>query len=130
MPDVKVIPQKLKRKRVTRVAAYTRVSTPKAEMIASLSAQVDYYSNLINSNPDWEMCGIYVDEAKTGTKDTRENFRRLISDCRKGMIDLVITKSVSRYSNRTARGGSALKRPEHHCAAPDRNSRPCPCRAA
>ena len=101
MPDVKMIPQKLKRKRVTRVAAYTRVSTPKAEMIASLSAQVDYYSKLINSNPDWEMCGIYIDEAKTGTKDTREKFRRLISDCRKGLIDLVITKSVSRFARNT-----------------------------
>ena len=101
MPDVKMIPQKLKRKRVTRVAAYTRVSTPKAEMIASLSAQVDYYSKLINSNPDWEMRGIYVDEAKTGTKDTREKFRRLISDCRKGLIDLVITKSVSRFARNT-----------------------------
>ena len=69
MPNVKVIPQKLKRKKATRVAAYTRVSSPKAEMIASLSAQVDYYNNLITANPDWELCGIYVDEAKTGTKD-------------------------------------------------------------
>lgn len=101
MPDVKVIPQRLQRKRATRVAAYTRVSSPKTEMIASLSAQVDYYSDLINSNPDWEMCGIYVDEAKTGTKDTRENFRRLVSDCRKGLIDLVITKSVSRFARNT-----------------------------
>ena len=81
MPDVKMIPQKLKRKRVTRVAAYTRVSTPKAEMIASLSAQVDYYSKLINSNPDWEMCGIYIDEAKTGTKDTREKFSVIPLTC-------------------------------------------------
>ena len=64
MPNVKVIPQKLKRKKATRVAAYTRVSSPKAEMIASLSAQVDYYNNLITANPDWELCGIYVDEAK------------------------------------------------------------------
>ena len=86
MPNVKVIPQKLKRKKATRVAAYTRVSSPKAEMIASLSAQVDYYNNLITANPDWELCGIYVDEAKTGTKDTRENFRRLIDDCRQGLM--------------------------------------------
>ena len=50
MPNVKVIPQKLKRKKATRVAAYTRVSSPKAEMIASLSAQVDYYNNLITAN--------------------------------------------------------------------------------
>ena len=101
MPNVKVIPQKLKRKKATRVAAYTRVSSPKAEMIASLSAQVDYYNNLITANPDWELCGIYVDEAKTGTKDTRENFRRLIDDCRQGLIDLVITKSVSRFARNT-----------------------------
>ncbi|MEE0875213.1 MAG: recombinase family protein [Ruminococcus sp.] len=101
MPNVKVIPQKLKRKKATRVAAYTRVSSPKAEMIASLSAQVDYYNNLITANPDWELCGIYVDEAKTGTKDTRGNFRRLIDDCRQGLIDLVITKSVSRFARNT-----------------------------
>ena len=101
MPNVKVIPQKLKRKKATRVAAYTRVSSPKAEMIASLSAQVDYYNNLITANPDWELCGIYVDEAKTATKDTRENFRRLIDDCRQGLIDLVITKSVSRFARNT-----------------------------
>lgn len=101
MPNVKVIPQKLKRKKTTRVAAYTRVSSPKAGMIASLSAQVDYYNNLITANPDWELCGIYVDEAKTGTKDTREHFRRLIDDCRQGLIDLVITKSVSRFARNT-----------------------------
>ena len=101
MPNVKVIPQKLKRKKAVRVVAYARVSCPKNQMIASLSAQVDYYNNLITANPDWELCGIYVDEAKTGTKDTRENFRRLIDDCRQGLIDLVITKSVSRFARNT-----------------------------
>ncbi len=101
MPNVKVIPKKLKRKKAVRVVAYARVSSPKAEMITSLSAQVDYYNNIITANPDWELCGIYVDEAKTGTKDTRENFRRLIDDCRQGLIDLVITKSVSRFARNT-----------------------------
>lgn len=101
MPNVKIIPQKIKRKRALRVVAYARVSCPKNQMIASLAAQVDYYSDLITKNPDWEMCGIYVDEAKTGTKDTRENFRRLVDDCRKGLIDLVITKSVSRFARNT-----------------------------
>ena len=115
MPNVKVIPQKLKRKKATRVAAYTRVSSPKAEMIASLSAQVDYYNNLITANPDWELCGIYVDEAKTGTKDTRENFRRLIDDCRQGLIDLVITKSVSRFARNTVDLLSVCRELREHC---------------
>lgn len=52
MPDVKVIPRKLKRKKAVRVVAYARVSCPKNHMIASLAAQVDYYSDLITKNPD------------------------------------------------------------------------------
>lgn len=99
--DIQVIPQTIKRKKYTRVAAYARVSTPKEMMIVSLSAQVDYYSELIASNPDWKLAGIYIDEAKTGTKGTRENFVRLIEDCEKGLIDCVITKTVSRFARNT-----------------------------
>ncbi len=92
------IPQ-LKRKK--RVAAYARVSSGKDAMLMSLSAQVSYYSDMIQKNPDWEYAGVYSDEAMTGTKDSRENFQKLLSACRNGEIDLVITKSISRFARNT-----------------------------
>ena len=84
-----------------RVAAYARVSSAKDSMHHSLSAQVSYYSNYIQSHPGWEYAGVYSDEAKTGTKDSREGFQRLLSDCRAGNIDIVITKSISRFARNT-----------------------------
>ena len=84
-----------------RVAAYARVSSGKDEMLHSLSAQVSYYSTLIQNHSGWTYAGVYADEAKTGTKDNRENFQRLIADCRGGKIDLIITKSVSRFARNT-----------------------------
>lgn len=86
---------------LTRVAAYARVSSGKDAMLHSLSAQVSYYSNLIQKHPGWQYCGVYADEALTGTKDTRENFQRLLTDCRAGMLDLIITKSISRFARNT-----------------------------
>ena len=83
------------------VAAYCRVSSGKDAMLHSLSAQVSYYTELINSNPKWNYCGIYADEALTGTKDSRENFQTLLADCRKGKINMVITKSISRFARNT-----------------------------
>ena len=84
-----------------RVAAYARVSSGKDAMLHSLSAQVSYYSTLIQANSEWTYCGVYADEAKTGTKDSRENFQRMLTDCRNGKIDLVITKSISRFARNT-----------------------------
>ncbi|AQU05417.1 hypothetical protein B1778_01385 [Dehalococcoides mccartyi] len=84
-----------------RVAAYARVSCGKDEMLHSLAAQVSFYSNLIQSNPEWEYVGVYADEAETGTKDSRPEFQRLIADCRAGCIDLVLTKSISRFARNT-----------------------------
>ena len=101
MSTVQVIPQTIKRKTLIRTAAYARVSMEKETAVRSLSAQVDYYTKYIQSNPDYEMAGIYIDEAKSGTKDTRENFVRLLEDCESGKIDLIITKSVSRFSRNT-----------------------------
>lgn len=83
------------------VAAYARVSSAKDAMRHSLSAQVSHYSNYIQSHPRWNYAGVYADEAKTGTKDSRENFQRLLADCRAGKIDLVITKSISRFARNT-----------------------------
>lgn len=92
-------PPKLEKKK--RVAAYARVSNGKDAMLHSLSAQVSYYSNLIQNHGDWLYAGVYSDEAKTGTKDSRAGFQSLISDCRAGKIDMVITKSISRFARNT-----------------------------
>ncbi len=84
-----------------RVAAYSRVSSGKDAMLHSLSAQVSYFSRYIQSHPDWVYCGVYSDEAFTGTKEQREGFQRLMADCRNGKIDMVITKSISRFARNT-----------------------------
>ena len=70
-------------------------------MLHSLSAQVSYYSSLIQAHNDWEYVGVYADEAITGTKQMRKNFQRLLDDCRDGKIDLIITKSISRFARNT-----------------------------
>ena len=82
-------PPKLERKK--RVAAYARVSSGKDAMLHSLSAQVSYYNDLIQNHGDWLYAGVYSDEAKTGTKDSRSGFQNLVADCRDGKIDMVIT---------------------------------------
>lgn len=86
---------------ILNVAAYARVSSGKDAMLHSLSAQTSYYSELIQSNPMWSYAGVYADEARTGTKDSRAEFQQLISDCRAGYIDMIITKTVSRFARNT-----------------------------
>lgn len=82
-----------------RVAAYVRVSTNGEEQIQSFNSQKQYYQDKIDSNKEWVMVGIYADEGITGTKTTkREQFLKMIDDCMNGLIDIVITKSVSRFS--------------------------------
>ena len=83
-----------------RVAAYARVSSGKDAMLHSLSAQVSYYSDYIQKH-GWEYAGVYADEALTDTKDNRENFQRLLAECRKGTVQMVITKSISRFARNT-----------------------------
>lgn len=87
--------------RATRVAAYARVSSGKDAMLHSLSAQISYYSAMIQSRRGWQYCGVYSDEAKTGTKPNRPGFQQLLTDCRDGKIDLIVTKSISRFSRNT-----------------------------
>ena len=87
--------------RFQRVAAYARVSSGKDEMLHSLAAQVSYFSDYIQQRPGWMFAGIYVDEAMTGTKSSRPEFMRMIGECRTGQIDLVLTKSVSRFARNT-----------------------------
>ncbi len=84
-----------------RVAAYARVSNGKDAMLHSLSAQISYYNNYIGSRGDWELAGIYADEAMTGTKEDRPQFQKMLADCRSGRIDMVITKSLTRLARNT-----------------------------
>lgn len=84
-----------------RVTAYARVSSGKDAMLHSLSAQISYYSDLIQKHSGWEYAGVYADEALTGTKALRPEFQRLLDDCRNGKIDMVITKSISRLARNT-----------------------------
>ena len=72
-----------------KVAAYARVSMETERLNHSLSAQVSYYSNLIQSNPEWEYAGVYADNAVTGTKSSsREEFQRMLEDCEAGEIEI------------------------------------------
>ena len=87
--------------RKTKVAAYARVSDGKDAMLHSLATQINYYKKLIQDNNEWEFIGVYADEAKTGTKDSRAEFQLLLADCRAGKIDLIITKSISRFARNT-----------------------------
>ena len=84
-----------------RVAAYARVSSGMDAMLQSLSSQVSYYSSLIQSHPGWLYAGVCADEARTGTKEARPEFQRLLEDCRAGKIQLIITKSISRFARNT-----------------------------
>lgn len=84
-----------------RVAAYARVSTGKDAMLHSLSSQVSYYSEMIQNHNGWLYCGVFSDEAITGTKEDRPGFQELMAQCRAGSIDLVITKSISRLARNT-----------------------------
>ncbi|MHC1731955.1 MAG: recombinase family protein [Bacteroidales bacterium] len=85
-----------------RVAAYCRVSTSNLEQLSSYEAQKEHYLQTISSNPEWELVDIYADEGISATgKDKRNDFLRLISDCEMMKIDLVITKSISRFARNT-----------------------------
>lgn len=98
---ITIVPKPPKLEQKKRVAAYARVSSGKDAMLQSLSAQISFYSDLIQNHDDWLYVGVYADEAKTGTKESRADFQRLIADCRAGKIDMVITKSISRFARNT-----------------------------
>ena len=87
------------KKRKIRVAAYCRVSTDSKEQETSFDSQVTYYTDLINKNPDWEYVDIYADPAISGTsRKHRTRFNEMLYDCLKGKIDMIITKSMSRFA--------------------------------
>lgn len=85
-----------------RVAAYCRVSTDSEDQLSSYKSQKQYYTDLIKKNKEWVLVDIYADEAITGTQVTkREDFLRMINDCMNGDIDMIITKSISRFARNT-----------------------------
>lgn len=94
-----IVPEESHKK---RVCAYARVSSDSADQLNSFTAQVNYYTKLISENEEWEFVDIYADEGLTGLRtDKREEFLRMIKDCRKGRIDRILTKSISRFSRNT-----------------------------
>ena len=93
-------PKNTKTKR--RVAGYARVSTDSDEQFTSYEAQVNYYTNYIKSNPDWDFVDVYTDEGISGVMTKhRDGFNRMIDDALAGKIDLIVTKSVSRFARNT-----------------------------
>ena len=88
--------------RKLRVAAYCRVSTDSEEQLTSYTSQKEYYTQKIGENPDWEFAGIFADRGITGTSmKKRAEFNRMIAACKRGRIDLILTKSLSRFARNT-----------------------------
>jgi len=109
MATVTKIPAKLNKQKQSikelhkrRVAAYARVSTDHEEQESSFEAQIDYYTHYINNRLDWEFAGMYSDEGITATNTKRRNgFNQMVEDALAGKIDLIITKSISRFARNT-----------------------------
>ncbi len=98
-----------------KVAGYARVSTDHEEQATSYAAQVNYYTNFIKSREDWEFAGLYSDEgiSATNTKH-RDGFNQMIADALAGKIDLIITKSVSRFARNTVDSLSTIRKLKEH----------------
>ena len=96
--------------RKLRVAAYARVSSNSEDQKHSFAAQNAYYSKLITDNPDWELADIYADQGITGTSiDKRDDFLRMMEDCRKGRIDRILVKSSSRFARNAKESLEAVR---------------------
>jgi len=102
VPQVKVIQPIAEQAKKLRVAAYARVSSDSADQLNSFATQVDYYTSYIRAKEEWEFAGMYADEAVSGTTaDKRDDFQRLLADCRAGKIDRILVKSISRFARNT-----------------------------
>ena len=108
--NITVIPPKKKigtqkeesQTRKTRVAAYCRVSTEFEEQESSYETQVAHYTSYISNNPEWEMVEVYADDGISATNTAkRDAFNRMIEDCHAGKIDMILTKSISRFARNT-----------------------------
>ena len=102
MATVRIIPASVDKKEKLRVAAYCRVSSDSADQLHSYAAQLRAYTEYIKNHDDWELVDVYADSGLTGTRmDKREEFQRMIEDCRKGKIDRILVKSISRFARNT-----------------------------
>ena len=87
---------------ILRVAAYCRVSTDSEDQLNSFAAQQTHYNDLIRNHEGWQLAEIYADEGITGTSAAkRDDFQRMLADCRKGRIDKILVKSISRFARNT-----------------------------
>lgn len=107
------IPVSMAKKR--RVAGYARVSTDSDEQFTSYEAQIDYYTEFIRSHADWEFITVYTDEGITGTSTKhREGFKQMVADALAGKIDLIVTKSVSRFARNTVDSLTTIRKLKEH----------------
>ena len=107
------VPAANRRKR--KVAGYARVSTDHEEQLNSYEAQLDYYTAFIQGRSDWEFAGMYSDEGISGTSTKkREGFQSMVEDALAGKIDLIITKSVSRFARNTVDSLSTIRKLKEH----------------
>lgn len=98
-----------------RVAGYARVSTDKDEQFTSYEAQVDYYTQYIQRNPDWEFVKVYTDEGLSGLNTKkRDGFNQMVADALAGKIDLIVTKSVSRFARNTVDSLTTIRKLKEH----------------
>lgn len=98
-------------KAVLCVAAYARVSTDHGDQQSSLAAQTEYYKKLISDRPNWQFVCIYVDNGISGLRtECREGFNHMMSDCLAGTVDLVLTKSISRFARNTVDSVTAIRK--------------------
>lgn len=102
MTQIKIIESSKRLPKLLRVAAYARVSRNKESLLHSFNNQVEHYRTYIKSRKDYIFKGVYADLGISGTKEDRVEFNKLIEKCRKGEIDLIITKSISRFARNTA----------------------------
>ena len=102
MAEVRIIPARDRSRDIIRTAAYVRVSSDSDDQLNSYNAQIKYYTEMLSGSLDAVFVDMYADEGITGTSaDERDDFLRLMKDCRNGRIDRVLTKSVSRFARNT-----------------------------
>lgn len=100
--EANLIDNQKKEKKLKRACAYCRVSTDEEEQLTSYNSQIEYYSKMIKNDPELTFVGVYADEGITGTQmKNRDDFLRMIEDAKKGLIDVVIAKSISRFARNT-----------------------------
>ena len=107
---ITIAPSTPVRDRKLRVAAYARVSSRSEDQLNSFAAQNAHYTELITDNPEWEFVDVYADKGITGTSaEKRDDFQRLLKDCRRGRIDKVLTKSTARFARNTSESLMAVR---------------------